>query len=175
MPRNIDLQLLDRRKREILLAVEDWSTERLHFQPSPGDWSAAQTFDHLVRVETGILASAKHGLANPHRLGPRDRIGYWFIDWVFRSDRKVKVPTAASQVLPAASPDFAVILRDWDETRRDLAEFCGQLSPEQQRAGIFRHPVSGWMDLPRIAGFFSVHMVHHQFQLSRITAASIGL
>ena len=175
MPAAIDIQLLDRQKREILLAVKGWSAARLQFQPSPLDWSAAQVFDHLVKVEAGILALAKLGLADPRRLGLRDRLGYLFIDRVFRSERKVKVPTAASQVLPAPAPDFAVILKEWEQTRQDLAQFCGQLSPEQQRTGIFRHPVTGWMDLPRILGFFSVHIIHHHFQLSRITAASKGL
>ena len=119
-----------------------------------------------------ILEAARIGIKNPHRIGIRDRLGNIFLNRVFRSERRVRVPGSASQVLPAADPEMPEVLAAWDETRRDLAVFLSRLEGEQMRQGIFRHPVAGWMTAPGIVAFFSVHITHHRFQLERLSLAS---
>ena len=49
------------------------------------------------------------------------------------------------------------IRRDWDATRRDLVRFLIPLAPGQLTAGVFRHPVAGWMRVPDVLRFFRVH------------------
>lgn len=170
-----ELFRLEQEKSELVAPLKNWPPARLAYCPAPTAWSTAQVLDHLVKTETEILAAARRSLDFPHQIGLRDRLGYLFIDRIFRSARKVKVPGSVAQVLPDQNPDFAAVLLRWEAVRKDLARFYTELSPKQLRGGLFRHPVSGWMDMPRILGFFSVHMVHHEFQLARLGTASEGL
>lgn len=131
--------------------------------------------DHLVRSERGILVAAEQGLAAPHRRGPRDWAGNALVDWVFRSDRRVRVPASvAARVAPAPGADLAAVRADWDAGRRDLARFLAALRPGQGRGGVFRHPVAGWMGVPEVLRFFWVHAHHHTFQLARLRVAGQG-
>lgn len=167
-----DLAQLEAQKRRLLSQVEGWSAARLRCRPSPGAWSAVEVFDHLVKTEEAILAAAKQGLTAPHRIGIRDRLGTLFLQKVFQTDRKVKAPASAPQVLPDQSANLESVLERWQSTRTDFADFQDRLSSDQAHLGIFRHPVCGWMGVPQIRAFFFVHMVHHGFQISRLSSSS---
>jgi len=169
------LIMIERQKAETLALIESWPPARLAYRPDAGAWSANEVLDHLVKVEGEILAAAREGLQNPHRLGVRDRLGFLFIDRVFRSPRRVKVPASASQVLPDPNATLVDIRERWDNTREDLTVFLSQLTPAQLQGGVFRHPVSGWMSVPQILRFFSAHIQHHGFQLTRLRTGSEGL
>ena len=166
------LAQLEQQKTEALGAVEGWSPARLAYRTAPDTWSTVEIFDHLVKTETGILTATKQGLEDPHRIGVRDRAGFMLIDRVFRSQRKVKVPASASQVLPDAGVSLESIIGRWNDTRSNLQQVLAQLTPDQFQGGVFRHPVSGWMSVPQVLSFFSVHILHHSFQLTRLREAS---
>lgn len=159
---------LESQKQLLLSRFDGWSVARLSYRPSASGWSAIQVLDHLVRTEEEILSSAKQGLGFPHRIGVRDRIGFLFIRKIFETDRKVKVPASAAQVLPDQYPAFGDVLERWQITRSDFVRFQSQLSPKQAVSGLFRHPVCGWMGMPQISQFFFVHMIHHGFQIGRL-------
>ena len=166
---------LEKQKSQTLALLADWSPARLAYRPTADAWSAIQVIDHIVRAESAMVAAARRGLQKPHRIGVRDRLGYLFVYSLFRSARRVKVPGSVAQVLPDANVDFASVRLRWNDAREDLARLLSQVTPDQLRAGVFRHPVIGWMSVPRILGFFAVHIHHHAFQLARIRAASEGI
>ncbi len=166
-----DLARLEEQKIQLLKGLEVWSAERLNVHPVEGGWSALQVVDHLIKTERHIQNRVREGLAAPHRLGLRDRLGTAFLTRIFRSDRRVKVPKSASAVLPDAAPDLPTLLSQWDRSRAELAALLAALTPAQQTTGVFRHPVGGWMSVPGVLTFFSVHMHHHNFQLNRLQEA----
>jgi hypothetical protein len=164
--------LLEQQRADLLARVDAWPAAAVAFRPDPDAWSAAEVLDHLVRSERGILTVAERGLAAPHRRGVRDRVGVWFLDRVFRSDRRVRVPASAAAVVrPDRGADLAAVRREWDAARRDLARFLAPLVPGQLTVGVFRHPVAGWMRVPDVLRFFWVHAHHHGVQLARLRAA----
>jgi len=162
---------LETQKFELLSLLRSWPEATLVYRPAPDAWSATEVLDHIVRVEDRITAAARIGLKSPHSMGLRDRMGFLFIERVFRSQRRVAVPGSASEVLPDPTANLETIVQHWDKARTELAGFLKDLSAEQLRLGIFRHPVSGWMTAPQILRFFSVHMHHHRFQLDRLRLA----
>lgn len=163
-------EALEVQRHELLADVGAWTPAQLAYRPSPRAWSAPEVLDHLVRAEAGILAAARDGVRAPHRVGVRDRAGFAFIDWLFRSDRRVRVPASAAGVLPDSAADLAGVRRRWDATRAELGAFLAPLAPEQLGRGVFRHAVSGWMTVPQVLRFFEVHAHHHGFQLARLRA-----
>ena len=164
------LPYLERKKDELLESLQRWPEEHLQFQPAGGGWSAAQVVDHLVRTETEIVAAAQAGLAQPHRIGVRDRAGTWFLQRVFQSNRKVKAPGSVQAIMPADAPSLAECAQRWGRTREELAALKedAELASGQ---GLFRHPVGGWMTMDGVLDFFAVHIHHHGFQLAALERA----
>jgi hypothetical protein len=71
-------------------------------------------------------------------------------------------------VLPGSALELDGIRNKWDQDREQLKSFVSQGNPELLSKGIFRHPVGGWMGMEQILDFFSVHLIHHEYQLKRI-------
>ena len=164
--------VLEAQRIEMLADVARWPARLVAFRPRPDAWTAPEVLDHLVRTERGILTAAAAGLRTPHRRRIRDRIGVYLLDWLFRSDRRVRVPeSVAAVVSPHAGADLRAVRRDWDDVRRDLSEFLAPLAAPDFSEAVFRHPVAGWMRVPDVLRFFWVHSHHHGFQLARLRAA----
>jgi 2-hydroxychromene-2-carboxylate isomerase len=125
----------------------------------------------LVRTEVEILEAARRGLLKPHRIGIADKLRTRFIQAIFRSDRKVKVPSTATRVLPGSNLELPAIVRRWDDSRRELHDLLESGTEAELNKGIFRHPVGGWMGMSEILKFFSVHIIHHKHQLARLRIA----
>jgi hypothetical protein len=160
---------LEEQKRVMLAEVSAWPAELRDVTPADGGWSALGVLDHLVRTESGICCLAAQGLATPRRIGVRDRIGFAVVERVFRSRRRVKVPgSVATIICPGEGLELGAIAARWERVRVELSELAGEA--EGCCGGVFRHPVSGWMTFEQILRFFSVHIVHHEYQLERIQA-----
>jgi hypothetical protein len=174
MNRGPTFSALETQRAALLTDVAGWPAAVLAYRPAPGAWSAPEVLHHLVRVERGILAEAERGLGAPHPRGLRDRLGCALLDRVCRSKRRVRMPASvAARVAPAPAAHLVVVRAEWDATRRDLARFLDRvpaLRPDQQRGGVFRHPVAGWMGVPEVLRFFWAHAYHHAFQLARLRA-----
>ena len=164
--------VLEAQRVEMLADVARWPARQLAFRPRPDAWTAPEVLDHLVRTERGILKAAAAGLHAPHRRGVRDRLGVYLLDWLFRSDRRVRVPASVATVVnPHAGVDVRAVRRDWDDVRRDLSEFLAPLAAPDLTDAVFKHPVAGWMRVSDVLRFFWVHSHHHAFQLARLRAA----
>ncbi len=107
----ITMEALDRQKQELISSVEEWQEPRLAFRSSPESWTVPEIFDHLARTENWILSAAQRGLANPHRIGLRDKAGVLFVGKVFRSERRVKIPVSAK---PSFRPPTLLSERFWN-------------------------------------------------------------
>jgi uncharacterized damage-inducible protein DinB len=166
---------IEQQKADLLAQISPWSPARLTHCPAPGQWSVAQMLDHLVKVESEITAAAKRGWNRPQRIRLRDRVGFLFLDQLFRTRVRVKVPVSAPQVLPARDLQVSAVCQRWCDVRTEIAALISLATADQLQRGIFRHPVSGWMSLPQLLSFFSVHIRHHRAQLERLAAASEGL
>jgi len=163
---------IEDQKRELLEELGGWKPERLRFQPGANEWSALQMVDHIMRTEREILLVVYSNEGSNHSVGIVDRLRTRFVHSVFRSKRRVKVPSSARIVLPGSVTDLDVLAKQWNEVRATLAQNIERLVAQPPGRGIFRHPVGGWMDMQTVLEFFSVHMLHHGFQLERLHAAS---
>jgi hypothetical protein len=163
---------IEQQKNAVLATVEAWPAELQALRRADGGWSALEVLDHLVRVETEIAAEVAKGLAEPRRLGVRDLLGFVFVQRVFLSRRRVKVPGAVKELVSRRRGlELGEIAGRWERARADLARLGREVEEAGCREGVFRHPVSGWMNFERVLRFFSAHLVHHGYQLERIGAA----
>ena len=166
---------IEEQKRAMLDDLGQWTPERLTFQASASEWSALQMLDHLIRTEREILAVVYRNENQLHRYGVADRLRNRLLVALFRSKSRVKVPRSASLVLPGEATELPVLAAEWGVTRATLAQNIDRLFEGSSGKAIFKHPVAGWMSMQAVLDFFSVHLVHHGFQLDRIRAASAHL
>jgi len=158
---------LREQKSALEVEVRGWPEELRAKRPPDGGWCALQVLDHLVRTESGICSAIPAALHKPARIGLRDRVGFAFVERVFQTRRRVRVPRSVVGIIwPGDRLELGEIERRWDAARLELAKAAA--AGQRCRGGVFRHPVSGWMTLEQVLRFFSVHMVHHEFQLQRI-------
>ena len=165
-------ETLERQKARLLSEVLTWSAERAQFRPEPTGWSTLDVLDHLVKVEKAFLRTVQNNLPDGHPVTYKDRIGALFIIGVMRSPMHVKVPASATTVLPGTTTDSRTLSNKWDETRGEMAGLLTALLPSQFRAGLFRHPVSGWMTVSQAMAFLSAHLRHHGYQLNKLRSAT---
>ena len=167
------MRRLEEEKLAILAEVRAWPADLQVARPAAGKWSALQVLDHLVRTEAGITTAAKEQLSKPQRIGVRDRAGFLFVERVFRSRCRVQMPRSVAQVItPGEELELGEIAARWERARAQLAELVCEA--EGCRGGVFRHPVGGWMNFEQVLRFFSVHLVHHRYQLERIRSSLAG-
>ncbi len=166
------LRKLETQKCDVLSEVARLSSTQLRFRPQPGDWSALDVLDHLVKVEESLLRTVRRHLPDGVAISARDRVGALLITSVMLSPMRVKVPASASMVLPAATMDLPAIVASWSSVRDQMANLLESLQPAQFRMGVFQHPVSGWMTMTDTLRFISAHLQHHRYQLNRLKLAA---
>jgi hypothetical protein len=135
--------------------------------------------EHLVKTEQGILAemlAAFRDHGNARTVPVSDQVRGWLLTCLFRTPLRVRVPPGATTVLPARSigihpAPIEQLTAQWQATRDQLADLLERVPPSALGIGVFRHPVGGWMTLPRTLHFFSAHMQHHGYQIQRLQAA----
>ncbi|NYF91570.1 DinB family protein [Tunturiibacter empetritectus] len=167
--------MIEQQKRELIDELSHWASERLAFRPTSNEWSALQMVDHLIRTEREILLVTYSNEHQLHRIGLIDHLRTRFLEGLFRSDRKVKVPSTASVVLPGIDVQLPILTAEWLEVRAKLAQNVDRLLAGPHGMALFHHPVGGWMSMQAVLNFLSVHLVHHRFQLQRLRAASVHL
>ncbi len=163
---------LERQRRNLLAGVSTWSEARLRFRPDPSTWSMLDMLDHLLKVELEILKAINASLPDGVPVTLKDRFGALMVAGVMLSPMRIKVPGAASEVLPAATSSLAEIAQKWGSSRLELLQLLNSLSSSQLRLGLFRHPVAGWMTIAQTMNFFSVHLTHHRHQFARLKQAT---
>ena len=162
------LENLEREKRKVLEDLAAWPKNQLEYRAAGGSWSALEVIDHLIRVERCTLDDIVTNLRarTPVPLG--DRMRGLLVIAVMQSQMKVKVPRGVEQVIPQAATDLAALSAEWNEVRKKLRELAKSVPGADCTCGVLRHPVGGWMTLPRTLAFLAAHIRHHRYQIERI-------
>jgi hypothetical protein len=159
----------------MLAQVGSWSPARQAFRESPASWSAIGVLDHLVKVDRGVLANIRHHLPNGRSVKLKHEIYRVLVFGTLVLPTRVGQPAGAGPIEPDADADLGMVTDQWKEVRAEMSQLLESLRPEQFRCGLFRHPISGYMNISRTMQFLFAHMFHHRYQLSRIRRASRSL
>ena len=161
-------EALELGKSRMLDDLAGWSAEALPFRPAEASWSALDIVQHLMKSEDRILAAMELADSSDAKFSNRDRVRGLMLTLLFQTPFRVKVPASAKQVLPGGDEDFPALTERWAAVRIRMACFLGGLHQPDLVRPVFRHPVAGWMTVPRTLAFLSAHIVHHGYQLHRL-------
>lgn len=163
---------LERQKQTLLEQLATWDSPLLTFRSAPGEWSALDVLDHVVKTEATILAVMRSQHTSAYAVPAPDRLRGFLLTLLFLTPARVKAPGSVKAIVPSGDTSFASLSAAWTQTRAELEDFLDSIPSKHLRSAVFRHPVAGWMTLPRTLRFLSAHIVHHVFQLRRLAAAS---
>ncbi len=155
----------------MLASLSTWTPEQLAFRSEPDTWSAAEILDHIARTEGGILQAVRVNLASPRPLAKKDRLTSFVVRCIMRSPLKVKVPAAATAILPHQAVTAPEAIAAWEKARDRWCKLVTSATHSQIEGGVFSHPRGGWMSLADTLLFLRLHHDHHLNQIARLQKA----
>lgn len=157
------------KSREVLFEkVSGLSGEQLSFKASEDSWSITQVLNHLLKAETGTLGYMR-------KKNQADSLDKLSISASLKSALLVKgllLPVRFRAPGPVSQPpntgNLADIRNDWDQQHQQLQAFLSELPADRTGKMIFRHPITGPMNIKQTLGFLNNHIRHHLRQINRI-------
>jgi hypothetical protein len=159
---------MEARKARMVERVSAGPAERRERQPPDGSWALIDVLEHCLLVEEGVTAAlAREPLPEkPRTLGTGGRYPWWVVRLVLKTGVRIKAPVDA--ILPKRSGTLSELTTRWERQRGALHTWLEAQPPAVISAPRFRHPLCGWLDVPRALTFIADHLGHHLRQLDRI-------
>ena len=165
------LSTLGRDRAAFLAAYDAFTPDQRAFRPADGGWTADEVAEHLVRVDSGILAAlAKQMAAGTARrtLGRPSLIRPALVTRFMRSGGQTRMPPAVAPHITPVGTDGAASRVALGESAEAWTRLGASVAPDLARTALWMHPVGGPYTFAQAAGFHASHFDHHTRQLARI-------
>jgi uncharacterized damage-inducible protein DinB len=162
-----DLAEADRKR--ILDMVSRLTEEKFGHNP-PDKWSISQILAHLIAAERLSLQYMKKkslGIKEAGNSGIWEEIKFLILKVSQRLPLKYKAPKMLAESQPEKL-SLSEITAQWDETRKDLKAFIENWEDHHLKKKIYKHVVSGRLNILHAVSFFREHAIHHLPQIKRL-------
>ncbi|MGI9544545.1 MAG: DinB family protein [Cyclobacteriaceae bacterium] len=164
---------LEGQRYKLLEFFDQWGAHQLHFKPGSEQWSLLQVLDHIVKVDISITKYLQkyQSEISREKLG---FIAWWralFLKLFLLTPLRVKAPKVHG-IQPEESVDVPSLVADWCESRSLLKDYLEVFPMDKLDNFIFKHPLSGKLNVVQTLMFVYYHTKHHEHQLKRITSHS---
>jgi hypothetical protein len=154
------LDRIEQKRRDLLAVVTALDPRVATTRPLSDAWSVAEIIEHLVLVENTVIGdfSALDALVErPRRL--KDRILYRVVMFVLRFRIRVKAPSRA--MVPTGRWSLTEAISIWEENHRRLRRYVESLDRTGLRRQVFRHPITGPVDVAQGIAMMEAHLDTH--------------
>ncbi|QHT66104.1 DinB family protein [Rhodocytophaga rosea] len=160
-------QLEDSRNRLISI-IQSYPQSVSPVKPSPEEWSMAQVAIHLAITEIQILGYVQRKLLKGELQDSnlRSWLRYMVVLVALRYRKKIKAPKQVA--LPPEGVTLAEAIAKWEEVRGEWEKFLTLLPAGTIHKNIFKHPLTGFLNILQTLGFMNEHVCHHIHQIHRI-------
>ncbi|MBU6342372.1 MAG: DinB family protein [Bacteroidetes bacterium] len=159
----------------LLETLQDYDDATLNKQPAPGSWSAAQTVQHLLKSETGVLAYCRKKMqfeSNFKKAGIFSRIRVGLLGIMLWAPIKFKAPKVIdTENLPEFSR-LDDLKAEWAKTHKNWLDFLEELPEKMADKAVFKHPRAGRINWKQTFLFFQWHTKRHAAQIRRAIVAA---
>lgn len=138
---------------------------------NPERWNVSQVLEHVIVSERGTLgylikktSSGWEDLPIGTEENAHESIK---LHDALVSDKKWAAPSILPE--PLGERSFEDQFAFWDGIRAKYEEFLGALDPNFYDREVFRHPFAGRLTLWQTLDFLTNHIVHHKYQINRMT------
>ncbi|MTI22336.1 DinB family protein [Fulvivirga sp. RKSG066] len=168
---------LQQSKRTLLKELSTLSENELNHSEHSKDWSIAQVCYHLYMIEEFSLNYMKKKTTDIKQLkrsGLKESLKSKLLSFTLALPLKYKAPKMVSEGIPEVV-DWASLLQEWESVRQELYDYITSLPDEAFHLNLFRHPVTGLINIQQTLTFYQSHFDHHLPQirnhLSKLTPA----
>jgi hypothetical protein len=117
-------------------------------------------------VFTSIHEEKTLGIADVTNTGVWEDLKFFLLKFSQRIPLRYKAPKVLGENPEALSREEA--FRQWQQVRTALRDFIGTLANSQLKKKIYKHPVSGRLNVIQAVSFFREHANHHWPQIRRL-------
>ncbi len=170
--RTYALDLLRHTQEALRQALIGLSPAQQQFVPAPNRWSVAQNAEHIVLVETGILAKVKYNLALPEDPAKRETLRLTDVD-VIKSVRSRQAGIMAPDpFLPTGRyADVGEAMEAVDRLRQEAIAYV-ETETGNFRTHYFNHFVFGTLDAYQAVLLLVSHGERHRKQIEEVKASA---
>ncbi len=165
---NTQFNELEKSRKALFDSLQKYPDEVLNKQPAPGKWSVVQVMEHLMASEGASLQYLKKKTLDTSRAQPAGFKGQWrlFITkLIFYSPASFGAPSALEP--PATFIPLKQVEADWAKLRGDTFQLLSKLSETELKKELWKHIISGKMNIYQMLEFFGIHFKRHQKQIER--------
>ncbi|NNE56259.1 MAG: DinB family protein, partial [Flavobacteriales bacterium] len=146
--------------------------DEVHHRLEADSWNSLQVLEHILGSERGTLAylmkKTQADWQDIPLVGEEHAEGSRKLNAALISDRKWKAPQVLK--VPEGERSLSEMSQYWADLREKMYIFVEQLDQNYHGRQIFKHPISGRLDLYQTLEFLANHVAHHMHQLERIRA-----
>ncbi|WP_157600719.1 DinB family protein [Rufibacter sp. DG15C] len=138
-------------------------------KPAEDQWSAAQLYYHLWKVEQVVIQSIKDNMASDRKRRPISFNTRWrsfLLNMFLILPTKLKVPKVIGEMPETVNP--MEVEKNWQDTRNTLQQFLTDFPAELLDKEIFKHPRAGVISLGQTLDFLIEHANHHKRQMKSL-------
>ena len=164
------LDTLDAALDALLDELAAHSAEALDRPPAPGQWSALQVMQHLMRSEELSMRYLQKKLRYQPELrkaGPAAALRSRLLRFYLRLPFKFKAPAPVDAPTFEADVSLEELAGRWKANRRELRAFLDGLPDDTYDKEVYKHPFAGRLTLTGMVDFFDGHFQRHRQQIRR--------
>ena len=162
--------IIEKDRLALVARIVSISPERFHHSTGIR-WSIAQIIAHLITSERLTLQYMQKkilGVSTLSDSGFREEVKMAMLKMSQRLPLKFTAPALILRLTPSYETVTDAIA-DWSAERLALLKFLDTISNELLKKKIYRHPVTGYMNIQHAILFFREHFHHHLPQIYRLS------
>jgi uncharacterized damage-inducible protein DinB len=163
-------------KKAIFQKINSLDDEFLNRPPAPEKWSIIQILHHLIDAESGTLIYIKKKTLSPDKLEKAGLLEWWrskVLNFYLKAPMKWKAPAMVDKV--PIKETYQNTLDRYNKNREKWAEFLEEMPEDWAKKKIFRHPISGRLDMHMTLDFLDLHAQRHFQQIRQILKSQSNL
>ena len=160
---------IENSRTRLCAALRACSAAQLQFRSKPEAWSISEIIHHVVLAESFAVAYLEKKLSKVSSLGKVRWSAGWrtfILKWALRSPLKFKAPSPL--VLPTPGVEWNELETQWQSQRQKLHTLLERVTPEMLPLALYRHPVTGLMNVAQMLTFIEEHFAHHVLQIEKL-------
>lgn len=160
------IEQFEAKRNSLLDRLAEIDSDRLAARPLDGKWSVIEIVEHMVVAEKEVLM----GLPDPAKLKVYRRTlkNKMMLKVVMFVLGRINVKVPSPTMNPEGEADLEELRRRWDENQKWFRNYVDSCSDEDLEKAVFKHPVSGPINVEQAVDMSIAHIDAHTAQIDKL-------
>jgi uncharacterized damage-inducible protein DinB len=157
------LQTFETRRNVLLEELSSIDPARLSARPDENRWSVIEIVEHMVVAEREVLMGLPD--KSEMRVFKRSLKNKLMLKVVMFVLGRIRVKVPSETMNPRGSVDLGELRAKWDESQQWLIRYIDSCDDEGLEQAVFKHPVSGPINVEQVVDMGIAHLDAHTRQI----------